>query len=269
MKTIALAAAAALLSVGGALAQPAPAPAVALESGVTLLNVTAEGRAYRQPDLANFNAGVVTQARTAGEAMSANAARMEAIVAALKRAGIAERDIQTSNLNLQPQYHYPQRQRVIRQPSGETTVTETEPQAPRIIGYEARNTVSVRVRRVGNMGRIIDTLVSAGANQVEGPYFTLEDQEAATNEARADAMKNARARAELYARAAGLRVGRILTISEGGGYYPLAREAIVVTAQSFGGAGAPPPPPPPPAAPVQPGELALGVSLSVQFALER
>jgi uncharacterized protein YggE len=142
-------------------------------------------------------------------------------------------------------------------------VPPAEPAAPRIIGYEARNAVQIRVRKLNDMGRIIDTLVSAGANQVDGPSFTLDDPEAALNEARTAAMRRARERAELYARAAGLRVSRIVSISEGGGYYPV--QDVIVTGRTAGFA----PPPPPPPTPVAPGELALGISLSVQFALER
>lgn len=241
-----------------ALAQPVM-PAPVIKPDETLLNLSAEALVRRAPDLANFSAGVVTQAKTAGEALTANARRMDAVIAALKRAGIADRDIQTASLNLQPQYHYPQREP--RMPAG--AGRPAEPQAPRIIGYEARNSVQVRVRKLGEMGRVIDALVAAGANQVDGPSFMLENQDAALDEARTEAVKKARARAELYARAAGLRVGRVLSISEGGAYYPqpvMMREAIAVTA-----ANAPPPPP----SPVAPGELQLGVTLSVQFALER
>src|SRR5688572_33360549 len=109
------------------------------------------------------------------------------------------------------------------------------------------------------MGRIIDTLIEAGANQVNGPSFTVDEPSAALDEARAEAVATARQRAEIYARAAGMRVGRILAISEGGGYYPVQ--------QGFGEsrmAGAPAPPPP-----IAPGELTLGVSVSVQFELVR
>jgi uncharacterized protein YggE len=266
VKLAAVFAALSLAGAGSAFAQAPASPGITLGSNATLLNVTAEGRAQRRPDLATFNAGVVTQARTAAEALTANSTRMDAVVAALKRSGVAERDIQTSSLSLQPQYYYPQRERPAREPSG-AVVEPAEPQAPRIIGYEARNSVTVRVRRISDMGRIIDTLVGAGVNQVDGPYFTVENQEAAADEARAEAIKNARTRAELYARAAGLRVARILTISEGGGYYPVARQDIVAVT-AIGSAMAPPPPPPPPTA-VQAGEVTLGVSVSVQFALER
>jgi len=240
-----------------ALAQPGAMPAPVVGPNTTLLNLSAEAMVRRAPDLANFSAGVVTQGRTAGEAVTANARRMGAVIAALKRTGVADRDIQTASLTLQPQYHYPQRERA---PTGRPA----EPQAPRIIGYEARNSVQVRVRKLGEMGRVVDALVAAGANQVDGPGFMLEDQDAALDEARTEAVKKARARADLYARTAGLRVARTLSITEGGAFYPqpiVMREAIVVT----GSVGAPPPPP----SPVSPGELQLGITLSVQFALER
>ncbi|WP_374469128.1 SIMPL domain-containing protein [Phenylobacterium sp.] len=247
-----------------AAAQPAIAPNVVLSSDGALLNVTAEGRSERAPDLATFNAGVVTQARTAAEAMSANATRMDATVAALRRAGIAERDLQTSTLQLTPQYYYPQQERPVRNPDGTVTNQPAEPQAPRIIGYEARNQLTVKVRRVTELGRIVDALVAAGANQVDGPYFTLDKPEAATDAARVQALRNARARAELYAREAGFSRVRIVSMTEGGGYYPITREIAI--GPPAGAAMAPPPPPP---APVQPGEVAVGISLSVQFALER
>jgi uncharacterized protein YggE len=262
---LALALACVALSATAASAQPVDRTAIAISPDGALLNVTVEGRSERTPDLATFNAGVLTQAKTAAEALAANSTRMEATVASLKRAGIAERDLQTSTLNLQPQYFYPQRERPVRQPDG-SIIEGPEPGPPRIIGYEARNSLTVRVRRISEMGRVIDALVAAGANQVDGPFFSLERTEVAADEARANALRTARQRAELYAREAGFRAARLLTITEGGGYYPVARE-IMVTAQRGGGAMSAPPPPPP--APVQPGEVAIGVSLSVQFALER
>ena len=251
--------AATLVGFGGAAAAQSPAPsAVMLENGGTVLNVTAEGRAQRQPDLVTFNAGVVTQAKTAAEALSANAERMDAVTAALKRAGVEGRDLQTATLSVQPQYYYPPQP----QPTADGQVPP--PQPPRIIGYEARNTVTAKLRQVSNVGRIIDALAQAGANQVDGPYFTVENPEPANDEARAQAMATARKRAELYARAAGLRVTRILTITEGGGYFPVMRDIVVTGSMA---AAAPPPPPPP--SPVQSGEVTLGANLSVQFLLER
>ena len=248
-----------------ALQAQATTPEVTLGPNSAILSLSAEGESRRTPDIAMFSAGVVTQARTAVEAISDNSRRMEAVVAALKRAGIADRDIQTSAINLNPVYSNPDRDAQIRaRQTGQPYIPPPpDEQARRIIGYEARNTVQVRVRNLANMGRVIDTLVQVGANEVNGPNFTLEEQDAALNEARVEAVTKGRQRAELYARAAGLRVARILSISEGGGYYPVRQ--IMVTGAL--GAGAPPPPPPP--APVEPGELTLGVNVSMQFELTR
>lgn len=215
----------AILSVAGAAPAYAQAsgPSVTLGPGATLLNVTAEGRAERTPDLANFNAGVVTHGRTAGEALAANSARMEAVIAALRRVGVADRDIQTATLSLQPQYSYPQPERPDRE--GTRTPGEVQvPQAPSIIGYEARNSVAVRGRRVENLRGIIDALIAAGANQVDGPYFTFDTPEAVLDEARGQAVRNAAARADTYAKATGMRVVRMLSITESGGYFPAAIE---------------------------------------------
>lgn len=259
---------AALAGVGSAaMAQSnATVPISPLGPNSALLSLTAEGRTRRAPDLALFSAGVVTQAANATEALTDNNRKMERVIAALKRAGIADRDIQTSAVSLQPRYNNPDLEAQIRaRETRQPYVPSNEP--PRIIGYEARNTVQVRVRRLGEMGRIIDTLIAQGANQVDGPTFTLDEPRAAQDEARADAVAIGRQRAELYARAAGMRVGRILAISEGGGFYPV-QQSIVVTGARLGG---PPPPPPMPesGSPVSPGELELALSVSMQFELTR
>ncbi|HXH52385.1 MAG TPA: SIMPL domain-containing protein [Sphingomicrobium sp.] len=253
-----------------ALAVPAVAqqtsPTVALGPNSTLLNITADGRSHRAPDIAMFSAGVVTQATTASQAMTENSRRMDAVVAALRRAGIADRDIQTSTISLQPRYSDPERDAQIRaRQTGQPYMPPADPGPPRIIGYEAHNTVQVRVRQLGQMGRVIDTLIGAGANQVNGPSFSLDEPRTALDEARVEAIANGRQRAELYARAAGLRVARIISISEGGGHYPVEQQ-IIVTGSRVGYAGAPPPPPP---TPVSPGELTLGVNVSMQFELVR
>lgn len=235
------------LAVAPAMAQSGPIPTI--EAGHTLLTVNAQGSSTRTPDMANYSAGVTTQGTTASEALSANSAQMTRVVAALKQAGIADRDIQTSNLNLNPVYSQPK-----RLPDGNY---EDGPQ--RIVGYQATNTVSVRQRKLEDMGKVIDALVKAGANQVNGPNFTLAQPDAAQNEARVAAMREARARADLYAKAAGLRVQRIVSISESGGYAPqpvmYMRKDVMVTS------AAPPPPP------VAAGELEMNIDLNVQFEL--
>jgi len=247
-----LAAAAALfpaaLAPSAASAQAAPAPV--LSATGTLLTLSAEGKVTRVPDLAVFTAGVVSQGKTASQALAANAADMTRVIAALRQAGIAERDIQTSNLSLNPVYQ-PQRSL----PDG-----TIDPPQPRIIGYQANNSVSVRQSKLGDYGKVIDTLVNAGANQVNGPSFEVDNADAALDEARVAAMKKARARAELYARAAGLRVVRMLSISESGGWSPPQPVMYRMAAMD---AAAPPAPP----SPVQAGELQLSLTVSVQFEL--
>ena len=180
-----------------ALALPAAAQVAmtpAIEAGHTLLSVSAEGRTSRKPDMAVFSAGVSSSGKTAGEAMAANSADMAKVIAALKRAGIADRDIQTSNLSLNPVYAD-----MSRQPAADPL----EQQVPRIIGYQANNQVMVKQRNLGQFGKVIDTLVNSGANQVNGPNFMIDEADAALDDARVDAVKKARTRAELYARAVG------------------------------------------------------------------
>lgn len=172
--------------------------AVPIQLDGTVLEVSAEGRTSRVPDLATIRAGVVTQSATASAALADNSARMARVLAAVKRAGIAERDIQTTSVSLSPQYRYENNQ------------------PPQLTGYQASNTLAIRFRDVGKAGPILDALVKEGANQIDGPNLSLDKPDAALDEARADAIKRARARADLYARAAGLSVARILSISEGG-----------------------------------------------------
>lgn len=177
-------------------AQVAPPPPHMIDG--TVLDVSAEGRTTRVPDLAIVQAGVTTQAASASEAYSQANARMGRVIAALRGAGIAERDIQTSSVSLQPQYR------------------NRDNEAPVIFAYQANNTVTVRFRDLSKAGPILDILVKEGANTISGPNLTLSQPEAAMDEARTDAVAKARARAELYAKAAGLRVDRILLISENG-----------------------------------------------------
>ena len=240
-----------------------PAPPVTVQPGNTLLTVTAEGRSLRQPELAVFSAGVTTQGKTANAALAENSRAMTRVIAELKAAGIAERDIQTSNLSINPIYSDPNREAMMAARVNGTPYVPLPPeqQLQKIVGYTVSNQVSVRQRKLGDYGKVIDTLVAAGANQVDGPNFMLENQDTALDEARTEAVKKARARAELYARAANLRVARILSISEGGAYYP---QPEMIRQTAMGNAAMAPPPP----SPVAPGELQLGVTLSVQFALE-
>lgn len=222
-----------------------PGPVVA--PGNAVLTLSADGRSTRVPDLAVFSAGVTTQAKTASAALSENAEQMNKVIAALKASGIAERDIQTSNLSVNPVYGQP-RADANGNVSGD----------PVIIGYQATNQVEVKQRKIGNYGKTIDTLVNAGANQVSGPSFQLDNPDAASDEARIEAMKKARARAELYAKAAGLTVKRILTISESGGYAPPQPMVMYARAEAMM-AKAP--------SPVAAGEVQVGANVTVTFEL--
>jgi uncharacterized protein YggE len=222
----------------------APVPALAPAS--TVLSINAEGRSFREPDLAVFSAGVTSQGKTASAALAANSADMNRVIAALKAARIADRDIQTSNLGLNPIFA----PREVR-PDGRVENGE-----PRIVGYQVNNQVTVRQRKLAEFGRVLDTLVSAGANQINGPSFELEDSDAAMDEARSAAMAKARQRAELYAKAAGLKVKRIVSISESGGYSP---PGPVMYAKMAMADAAP--------TPVAAGEVGLTATVAVQFEL--
>ena len=204
----------------------------------TLLSVSAHAEATRVPDVAAISTGVVTQAADANAAMRANASQMDKVMAAIRAAGIAERDIQTSGVNLNPQYKY------------------TDNQAPTITGYQASNTVNLKVRDIGKLGKVLDALVASGANQVNGPSFEVDKPEAAYDEARRAALEQAQARAAMYAKALGLRVRRIVSISEGGGFQP---QPMPMMAMARGKAESD--------TAVSPGETTLGANLDVVFEL--
>jgi hypothetical protein len=224
----------------GTAAAAQPAPMMMHGPSGTLLTLTAEGKTTRTPDVAEVSGGVVTTAPTAAAAMRDNAEKMTAVVAAVRKAGIADRDIQTAGLTLQPQYRY------------ENNVP------PILTGYQATNTVNLRVRRIADTGKLLDALVAVGANQINGPNFRVEDSESALDEARVAAVKTGRSRAQLYAGAAGLKVKRIVSITESGGFDPGPRPMMMMKASMDAA----------PAPPVAPGEVALTVNVTMTFELE-
>lgn len=177
-------------------------PGYAIPADGTLLSVAVQAESRRVPDVATISAGVVTQAADANAAMRDNATQMEKVMAAIRAAGIAERDIQTSGINLNPNYKY----------------VENAP--PTIVGYQASNTVNVKVRDLSKLGKVLDTFVEQGANQINGPSFEVDKPDEAYDEARIAAIKKAQARAQTYADALGLKVRRIVSISEGGASFP-------------------------------------------------
>ena len=206
-----------MISAAAMTAAPAAAQdAVAVVRPVagTRLDISATGNVSRVPDLAIISAGVVTKSPTASGAIADNAARMERVRAALKRAGIADRDIQTSSINLNPDYRYDNNQ------------------PPVLTGYQASNSVSIRFRDIRNSGKILDALVAQGANQINGPSLTIDKPEAAYDEARTKALAAGRARADLYARSLGMRVTRLLSVSEGGTNMPRPPYPMAMMAQA-------------------------------------
>jgi uncharacterized protein len=222
-----------------AAAVPAAAQAVPAQAVTgTSLEVAATGEVTRVPDIVRINAGVVTQAATAVEAIRQNGARMERVRAALRRAGVAERDIQTSSISLQPDYRH------------------QDNRPPVLTGYRASNEVNVRFRDIAASGPILDALVAEGANQINGPNLGIDRPEAALDEARTLALANARARAELYARALGMRVKRVLYVSETGGTPGPPVPMFRMNAQAAD------------ATAIVPGEQTLAVTLTVGFELE-
>lgn len=200
MKTLFLLAIALAVAVPGA--ATAQGATIVQPLAGTRLDISATGEVSRVPDLAIISAGVQTLQPTATAAIEENATRMERVRAALKRAGIAEPDIQTSSISLNPEYRY------------------AENQPPVLTGYRASNTVNVKFRDLKRSGAILDALVREGANQLNGPSLTIDKPEEAYDEARIKAIAVGKARAELYARALGMRVVRILSLSEGGGSFP-------------------------------------------------
>lgn len=208
------------------------------------------------PDLALFDVGVSSVAPTATAAIAENARKMDNVIARVRSAGVAARDVQTTGIGL-----YPQQSNPARQPNG--TYSQ-----PRIVGYTASNNVRVRYRRLGEVGTLIDALIAAGANNVQGPQFTIEDPAARLAQARDKALASAAERANYYAGKTGARGARLLSVTEGAQgrsygrnfYVGLESGAMSVSAVS---------PPPPPMSPVEPGQIATSVSLFVQYALVR
>jgi uncharacterized protein len=210
-------------------AQVAPPPTI---------SVSGEGTVSVPPDLALIDGGVTSEARTAREASDANNAAMTKVLAALKGAGIDGKDIQTSRLSLQPQYaQAPNKQ-------GVNTIS----------GYRASNRVTLRLRDVTKVAGAIDTLVSSGANEIGGINFMVAQASKLLDEARTEAVADARRKAEIYAKAAGVTLGAPVSISEdsGSGPAPMAFRKMGVAAS----------------APVAQGEETLRVNVSVSWAIK-
>jgi uncharacterized protein len=214
------------------------APALAQTAPPAMISVTGEATVSVAPDLAQIDAGVTTGAKTAREASEANNAAMGKVLLALKGASIDEKDFQTSRLSLQP----------------ESAPNRTSG-PPTIVGYRASNRVTIRLRDVTKVASVIDTLVGAGANDLGGINFTVSQASKLLDEAREQAIADARRKAEIYAKAAGVTLGAPLSISEGGAPGPIAYRKMAAGMAA--------------SAPVAQGEETLQVTVSVAWAIKQ
>jgi uncharacterized protein len=234
----------ALLAAASALAIPANTLAAAeieIDANGPVVELSVLESVSVAPDIATIGAGVTTEAPTATEALRQNSAEMAKVVARIKALGVAEKDIQTTGINLNAQYDYNQ-----------------ETQRPVFRGYQASNRVSVILRKIEDTGRVLDALVAAGANDLNGPSFSIENDDAAKDAARQRAVERAQARAKAYAAMLGYDGAKVLAIAEtieGRGPMP---EMMKVQATAVSRDVAPP---------VQPGMVSTGISLTIKYEL--
>jgi uncharacterized protein YggE len=229
MRPFGLAIAATLLATS-ALAETTPPPAI---------SVTGEANVSVPPDQAQIEAGVTSDAKTAREASDAINAAMGKVLLALKGAGIEEKDYQTSRLSLQPQF---------------ATSSKATERPPGIVSFRASNRVTVKMRDVSKVANVIDVLVGAGANDIGGINFSVTQASKHLDEAREKAIADARRKAEIYARAAGVTLGEPISISEEGGATPVFRSKVAAPMAA--------------GAQVAPGEETLSVTVGVSWAIK-
>jgi len=220
-------------------AAPASAQQVEIEASGPVIELSVYESISAEPDLVTIGAGVSVEAPSAVEAMRQNAAEMRRVIDAIKRQGVDEADIQTTGINLNARFDY-----------------NRQSQSNTFRGYEVSNRVSVKLREVDQTGQVLDALVAAGATDLSGPSFSIEDDEAAKETARASAVERARARADAYAKLYGYGGVRILSISEALRGNTPRPEAMMRSMASDAVAES---------APVQPGMVSTGVSISVKY----
>ena len=220
----------------------AASPALAEDTRMPrLISLSGHGEMRMAPDMAFVTTGVLSQGVTAADALAANTAAMNALFAALTGAGIAEKDVQTSNFFVQPRYNF------------------QDGKAPELIGYDVSNTVTVIVRKIGDLGPLLDKVVQAGSNQINGIGFEVSKPDAALDEARKLATADATRKAKIYAEAMGVGLGRVMSISEGVNYQPpmpMARSKVMMA----DAAAAP--------VPVAAGEQTLSVDVNITWELQ-
>jgi len=248
---------AAMMQSGVALAQQAPTASIAEMASTPLVRVNISESLRTPPDEASITVGTQAKASTATEAVAANKTKTEKLLAAIRAAGIRERDIQTQGIQLQPDYRWD------NEPGGRGHQT--------LVGYIASNSVQVKTRDIDKLTSLLDSLTTAGADTVYGPNFAISDPAPLRKEARIRAMARGQEEATEFARNNGYTSVRLLSVEEGVSY---RGTDIVVTGSRIMNASAPPPPPPPPAPErdggiVAPGQLETGVTLNLLYRMER
>jgi len=223
------------------LASPAAAEVQVANNG-PVVELTVNESVEAEPDLVTVSAGVTTQARTAVEAMRTNATAMTAVIARIQALGIPEREIQTAGISLGAMYDYNQ---------------QTQRQVFR--GYQASNRVSVKLRAIDRTGEVLDALVAAGATDLGGPDWSIDDDTAARAQARRQAMETARAQALEYARAAGYADIRLLEVAETLAPQPMMMMQRAVRGEAADAASTP----------VRPGMVQAGVTVRVTYEMTR
>jgi len=203
------------------------------------LNVRATGSVTAAPDRATVTAGVVSEGKTAREAMIANATLMTSVFEELETAGILKKNVQTSQLSLQPRYDYRDRR------------------APKITGYEARNTVTAKSENLDSVGAMLDALVKAGVNNINGVTFSVADPDDAIAQARTQAIEDAKAKAQSMADAAGVKLGKLMSLNESNfnaGPRPMAMMSARMESDAV--------------TPIAAGEQSMNVTVNMQYAIE-
>jgi uncharacterized protein YggE len=211
----------------------AAAFALPAQAADKLVTVTGQATIVVAPDTTAIRIGVTSHGKTAREASEANAKQMTAVMGAIKNSGIAARDIQTSRLSLQPQYD------------------PSKAGPARLIGFQVTNQLTVKIHEIDKLPSILDHAIAAGANEMSGIEFMVSEQSKLLDQARADAIADAHRKAELFARAAGAKLGRVVAITEEGAPSPLRPLAAMRAG----------------AVPVAPGEQTLRTTVTVSYEL--
>lgn len=204
-----------------------------------LLSVAGHGEMHQRPDMVTITAGVSTQAETASAALQQNSAAMQGVMQAAKEAGVADKDMQTSNFSVQPRYDY------------------SDNAKPQFLGYEVQNSVTLSLRDVGKLGAALDQLVKAGANQITGISFDVANPASMLDEARRLAVADARHKAEVLAQAGGVKLGKMVSLVEGGAAAPPVQLRATAAKAAFDGA-----------APVAAGENVITADVNISWSLD-